>query len=306
MVIDPQSALALAAVAESGTLERAAQEMHLTPSAVSQRLKQLEQQLGQRLLVRSRPVRITEAGEVIVRFARRYAVLEHDAEAALGLDGRGAAPRLTLAVNSDSLATWFLGALARFAQRHPAQVEVVREDQDVTAHLLATGAAVAAVTSSASPSPGCSVTALGSLSYTSMAATTWWERWVGDPREADPASVTPEILARAPRVDFDRSDELQAHWLHDRGVDPASAPVHHVPSTHDLAHAVELGLGWAMLLEDQAIDLQDRGVGVPLGGDPVSTPLYWQVARTPSTLLDGLTEAVVAVAQETLLRPSVR
>jgi LysR family transcriptional regulator, chromosome initiation inhibitor len=299
MSIDPHSALTLAAVADAGTLEKAAQDLHITPSAVSQRLKLLEQQLGQRVLVRTRPVRITEAGEAIVRFARRYALLEHEAEAALGLDGRGAAPRLTLAVNSDSLATWFLGAIAQFTSAHAAQVEVVREDQDETAQLLASGVAIAAVTSVSTPSPGCSVTALGSLSYEAMAATSWWERWVGE----GGAALTPEILSIAPRVDFDRTDELQAQWLRARGVDPGVSPAHHVPSTHDLARAVELGLGWGMLLSEQAEDLRRRGAGVPLGGDVLTTPLFWQVSRTPSVLLDALTGAVTAVARDTLRQP---
>ena len=299
MDVDPLSARVLAAVAEHGTLDAAARSLHITPSAVSQRLKQLEQQVGRRLLIRSRPVRLTPEGRAVVRFAQRQQLLEHELRADLGLAQDHAGARLTIAVNSDSLATWFLRAVAEVTAEHPVQIELLREDQDGTARLLGEGEAVAAVTSAAQPPAGCSSTALGQLSYRAMAASAWWERWAGDGAQ-DGRTPSADVLARAPRIDFDRTDVLQAQWLRGRGVDPAAAPVHHVPSTHELAVAVELGMGWAMLLEDQARELEGRGAAIGLGGPAVVTPLYWQAVRTPSTLLDALTEAVVAAGRREL------
>lgn len=304
MPIDPHLAETLATVVDEGTLDAAARRMHVTPSAVSQRLKQLEQQVGQRLLVRAKPVRPTEAGQAVVRFARRYALLEHETQAALGLEAQGARPRITIAVNADSMATWFLGALAEFTRTRDVQVELLREDQDETERLLTSGAAMAAVTSSPVASPGCAVAPLGSLVYVAAASPDWWRRWIGDPATARPEQVGADVLARAPRVDFDRSDELQATWLRGRGVDPALTPRHFVPSTHDLAVAVEQGIGWAMLLVHQAEPMLETGAVLPLGGQPVTTPLYWQVTRTPSTLLEDLSRSVAEAAQRSLRRPS--
>ena len=130
MPIDPALAETLRVVAEEGTLDAAARRLVMTPSAVSQRLKLLEQQLGQRLLVRARPVRLTEPGRVVVRFARSHALIEQEARAELGLEAQGEHPRIGIAVNSDSLATWFMPALARFGLHHDAQLELQREDQD--------------------------------------------------------------------------------------------------------------------------------------------------------------------------------
>lgn len=303
--IDPVLAQTFAVVLDEGTLEAAARALHVTPSAVSQRLRHLEQQVGQHLLVRSKPVRATEAGEVVLRFARRYVLLEAEALEDLGLEDDGARPRLTLAVNSDSLATWFLPALAAFDRHHDTQIELLREDQDATAQLLASGAAMAAVTSSPVPSPGCSVTPLGRLVYVAVASPRWWERWIGDPSAAESltaesSQVSADALAAAPRIDFDRSDDLQAAWLRDRGVDPSLGPRHLVPSTHDLAAAVEAGLGWGMLLTHQAEPLLREGGVLPLGGAAVTTPLYWQVSRSPSALLRALTDIVVDVARAQL------
>lgn len=303
MAIDPVLAQTLHVVVEEGTLDAAARRLHLTPSAVSQRLKLLEEQLGGRLLVRSKPVRATDAGRAVIRLARAYELIEHEAREALGIEAvePGLRPRLTIAVSADSMATWFPEAVARFAREHDVQVELLREDQDATARLLADGTATAAVTSSATASPGCRVVPLGSLVYEAVAAPAWWRRWIGEEVPTTGAPEVPsEALAAAPRVDFDRSDDLQATWLRARGIDPLQTPTHHVPSTHDLGIAVELGLGWAMLLPHQTGPALREGRLVPLGGEPVVTPLYWQVSRVPSALLDALTSVVAATAREEL------
>ena len=297
MRIDPSLAETLRIVAEQGTLEAAARHLHMTPSAVSQRLKLLEQQLGQRLLVRAKPVRLTAPGEVVVRFARGQTLLEQEASAALGLDAQGELPRLGIAVNSDSLATWFLPALADFAREHDAQLELQREDQDETARLLTTGAALAAVTSSPTAPPGFRSVPLGMIVYVAVASPAWRERWAGRAEEVDA-----DVLARAPRIDYDAHDDLQSAWLRRQGVDPALAPRHLVPSPHELADAVVAGLGWGMLLTMQAEPLLAAGELVALGGEPVTSALYWQVARAPSTLLEGLTDAVLAAARRELVQ----
>ena len=295
MRIDPSLAETLRIAVEEGTLEAAARRQHMTASAVSQRVKLLEQQLGQRLLVRAKPVRLTAPGEVVVRFARGQSLLEQEASAALGLEAQGEQPRLGIAVNSDSLATWFVPALADFARTHDAQLELQREDQDETARLLTTGAALAAVTSASSAPPGFRSVPLGTIVYVAVAAPAWLERWAGPKGAADA-----DVLARAPRIDYDVHDDLQSAWLRRQGVAPALAPRHLVPSTHELADAVVAGLGWGMLLTMQAEPLLASGELVALGGEPVTSALYWQVAKTPSTLLDTLTEAVLATARRVL------
>lgn len=291
--MDPNLALTLAAVVDEGTLDGAARRLHLTPSAVSQRVKALEEQLGQRLLVRSRPVRATEAGEAVVRFARRYAVLAHEASRDLGASDEGRQIRMTVAVNADSLATWILAAVARFATSHDVEIDLVRLDQDRTVDLLESGVALAAVTSQREPVAGCRSTPLGHMAFTAMASPDWIERWV-------PGGLDAGRLARAPRVDFDRDDTLQLDWLSHHGVDGSLSPRHQVPSTHDIARAVELGLGWAMVPERQGQELASTGRITALGGPTITTPLFWQRWKGGSSLLDSLTDEVVDEAHRHL------
>lgn len=293
MNIDQTLARTLAAVVDEGTLDAAARRLHLTPSAVSQRIKLLETQLGRRLVVRSRPVRPTQAGRVVAELARRQDLLEHDARTALGLDPGQRRTRMSLAVNADSLAGWFLAPMTRFAAEHDVEIEVLRADQDETADLLEAGTALAAVTTRPDPVPGCRVDSLGSMAFVAAASPGWVQR-----RAADGPSAA--ALASAPRVDYDRSDDLQAQWLRARGIETPDAPRHLIPSTDDIARAVRRGLGWAMIPSRQAESLVEDGALVLLGGPAVRTPLYWQRWKEHSSLLDALSTEVLAEAREQL------
>lgn len=300
MQIPLDLARTLAAVVDAGTLEAAAAELSITPSAVSQRLKQLEQRLGRVLVVRSKPVRTTEAGAAVVRLARQLALLEHDALAAFGGDDAASARPTTvpLAVNADSLGTWFLPALARIAEQHRVVFDLHRDDQDFTAELLETGTVMGAVTSRAAPVAGCVVRPLGVMRYTAVATPGWVARWC--PEGADAAA-----LADAPRVDFDRRDDLQGEYLRLLGTDAAEPPRHYVPASNDFATAVKLGLGWGLLPGFQSDDELADGRLVALGGPPIDVPLYWQQWNLGSPLLDAIAEGITAEARRALRRPVV-
>lgn len=287
----------LAAVLDEGTLDAAARRLHVTPSAVSQRIKALEEQLGQVVLVRSKPVRATEAGSAVVRLARQVALLEHDALAELGAaDEEGAVVSVALAVNADSLSTWFLEPLARLGVRHPVVFELHRDDQDFTAGLLESGTVMGAVTSRAAPVAGCRVSPLGTMRYEAVASADYVARWMPDGVTAAERSV----LEHAPLVDFDRRDDLQTRWLSEQGVDAEVPPRHFVPASHDFATAVKLGFGWGMLpgLQSDA-ELAD-GRLLRLGGEPIDVPLYWQQWNLRSPLLDAIAVEIVSEGRRVL------
>ncbi|UJP10354.1 LysR family transcriptional regulator ArgP [Microbacterium sp. KUDC0406] len=289
--IDAQLAATVAAVIDEGSFDAAARRLHLTPSAVSQRIKALEQQLGRVVVVRSKPVRATEAGEALIRLARQVALLEHDTITAFGLapdDAGETRVRVPLAVNADSMATWFLAPIARIAREHDVDVDLHRDDQNYTARLLESGEVMAAVTSQRTPVGGSRVDPLGVLEYRPMATAEYIDRWF-------PGGPTAEALARAPFVDFDRRDQLQHDWLRSHGVDPWSVPRHYVPASYDFAQAVRLGLGWGLIPVVQGI-----GGLVDLGGPATLVPLYWQQWNLRSPLLDAIAREVAAEASRAL------
>lgn len=286
-------ALTVAAIVDGGSLDAAARALRITPSAVSQRLKALENQLGQVLIVRGKPAVATESGEAIVRMARQVALLEHEALSALGLEAGGGRVRVPLAVNADSMAIWFLAPLARLATRLDVDFDLHRDDQNFTARLLESGAVMAAVTSESVPVSGCTATPLGVLRYEAVATPDFVERWFT-------YGVSARALHEAPFVDFDRRDTLQHAWLASHGVPELGVPRHYVPASHDFAQAVILGLGWGMLPVSQATEAAASGALVHLGGAPVRVPLYWQQWNLRSELLDAIAAEVAEEARRVL------
>ncbi|MFE7174707.1 ArgP/LysG family DNA-binding transcriptional regulator, partial [Streptomyces sp. NPDC057616] len=247
------------------------------------------------LLMRTKPVRATESGEVVVRFARQLARLERDARAELGMSGAGEATRVSIAVNADSLATWFLPALTRVRQEPRLCFELRREDETRTASLLREGLVMAAVTSSPEPVTGCSVRALGRMRYIPVAHPGFAREHLDGPLR--------EVLATAPTVSFDRSDDLQDAFVrrlrHDRVG--ASRERHFVPTSEGFAQSVAAGLGWGLVPEVQAAPLLDSGRVVLLARDlTLDVPLYWQQWKLDSPALAAVAEAVVTAAAEAL------
>lgn len=278
----------LAAAVDAGTLDRAAARLGITPSAVSQRIRVIEQRVGRVVLRRTKPVTATEAGEPLVRLARQLDLLEHDARAALG-DATGT-PHVPLAVNADSLITWFLPALAAVTATHPVTFELHREDQERTAQLLTAGTVMAAVTSQREPVAGCLASPLGRMRYTAVATRDFADRWFSQ-------GLGRSALEAAPRVDFDRHDTLQAAFARRHGA-RVDAPRHVISASAEFAQAVTLGLGWGMLLPGQFEGGLADGSLVVLADDTVDIPLYWQRWNLSSPVLDTVTDAVRRAAAD--------
>lgn len=283
---------ALAAVVDEGSFDAAASALHVTPSAVSQRIKALEQAAGQVLVRRTKPTAVTGPGEPYLRLARQVDALVREAEAQTRAGG-DAAVTVPIAVNADSMATWVMPALATL----PAGIcfDLHRDDQSRTADLLRAGTVMAAITSDRQPVQGCRSERLGTTRYRPMATPAFVDRWFGD-------GVTVEELAVAPMVVFDRNDDLQERYLRLRSRRRLSPPRHYVPASADFAQAVELGLGWAVLPHEQADGPEREGRLVDLDpGRHVDVELHWQqwTLRTPA--LEAVAAAVRAAAAEHLL-----
>lgn len=283
-----------AAVVDAGSLEAAAGALHVTASAVSQRLKAMEQTAGQILLQRTSPVRPTTAGETVLRLARQMRQLEQDAAAELGLPGERSAGPIPLVVNADSLATWFLGALATVPTDAGLCFEILREDEAHSTALLRSGAVMAAVTSTPDAVQGCSVVPLGALRYRAVASPGLVERWMSD-------GVAGPGFAAMPVVQFDRSDSLQDRYFRERTGSEITAPQHYIPAPAEFAQAIRLGMGWGLLPEQHCLADIDDGTLVELfPGAPADVALYWQRWKLHSPALDQLTDAVRAAAEKAL------
>ncbi|GAA2547844.1 LysR family transcriptional regulator ArgP [Winogradskya consettensis] len=275
--MDAQQLATFEAVITEGSFDAAARALHVTPSAVSQRIKALEQAVGQVLVRRTKPAEPTEAGQALVRLSGQIALLEREAlDAARGAPTGGGRTRISVVVNADSLLTWFLPALAALPAEPALSFDIHQDDQDHTADLLRSGTAMAAVTAQDVAVQGCRVEPLGSMRYRAVAA----------PGVFTDFATTPMIL-------LNRKDRLQHRFMNDPAVTP---PIHYVPASAAFEQAVRLGLGWGMLPEPTVTgDLVEI---VP--GRHLDVPLYWQYWRMESTVLAALTSAVKQAARTAL------
>ncbi len=288
---------ALAAVIREGGFDRAAAVLGVTPSAVSQRIRALEDRVGAALVVRSQPPVPTETGARLCAHVERVRLLEGELAADLpGLAGQGP-PALPVAVNADSLGSWFLPAAARFSEATGALLHLLLDDEEHTAARLRSGEVLAAVTADPAAVPGCRTRPLGALRYVACASPAFMARHF-------PQGVTAAALARAPVLQFDRKDGLQARWLR-RHLDlPLAAPTHQLPSTQGFLDACLLGLGWALHpLPLAAAPLAEGRLVELLPGAALEVPLHWQHARLGARLLEALTREVAAEARRCLIPP---
>ncbi|MDP1532778.1 MAG: LysR family transcriptional regulator ArgP [Rubrivivax sp.] len=298
-MLDYPALSALAAVVREGSFERAARALHVTPSAISQRIRLLEERVGCALVVRAQPCRATETGRRLCQHIDRVLLLEQELQVALPALAPDGLARVALpvAVNADSLATWFAPALAAFAAEAPVLMEVAVDDQDHTNEWLRTGAVLAAVTASARPSAGCNSRPLGAMRYLAVASPAFVKRHFA-------AGVGAGSLTSAPSLLFNTKDELQARWVRRLCHRHVDLPRHLLPSPQAFVAAAVGGMGWG--LQPQALiarQLADGSLVELVAGAPLDVPLHWQQARAASALLDGLTRRVLAAARSALLPP---
>lgn len=295
-MLDYPSLAAVAAVAREGSFERAAQVLGVTPSAVSQRVKGLEERIGAILITRGVPCRPTEIGAKLCAHVEQVRLLEDEVVQDLpGLATSAPEPSaVRIAVNSDSLSTWFPQAAAAFTETTGATLDLVLEDEAHTADRLKSGEVLAAVTADPAPAPGCRTYPLGALDYAALASPTFLARHFPD-------GVDAERLRAAPILRFDRRDQLQARWAHEAWNVKISPPTHWTPSTPGMLDLTLAGLGWAMAPVSMAAPHLESGRLVELAPNlRLTVTLYWQRTRLAAQLLDRLTEAVRSTARRDL------
>lgn len=292
MRFDPHQLEALSAVLRTGSFASAALALHVTPSAISQRIKALEERVGASLVRRGQPCTGTEAGRRLARHAEDVAILEQRVVEALSIDGVDRPTRVRVAVNADSLATWFIPAMVAC---HPLLFDLVLDDENHTADWLRRGEVSAAVTAHREAVPGCHAEPLGRLRYVATASPAYVERWFA-------GGVTAERIARAPSLSFDAKDALQRRWIADHFGLHLDPPSHTVPSTQAFLDATREGLGWCLNPVQLAQPYLAEGAIVPLLPDAeLHVPLSWQVSRILAPALAPVTSAVREAAAAALV-----
>ena len=293
-MLDTRKGAALLAVLDEGSFELAALALHVTPSAISQRISAMESELGMPLLVRSKPCRATAAGQRLVQYLRRSRLLEQEFLAEQH-DMTAQQLSVALAVNNDTLATWLLPALAPVLIKENILLDITLDDQDHTYSRLAQGEALAGVSSESEPMRGCQVEPLGVMRYRMLAAPQFAAQWF-------PHGLQREAARAAPLMVFDRKDMLQADCLlRVLGLPMGSYPCHFIPSSEAYLSAIRLGLGYGLLPEQHYGQMLQTGELVNLAPRlTVDIALYWHSWKVQSPKMERLSAQIIAAARKTL------
>jgi LysR family transcriptional regulator, chromosome initiation inhibitor len=292
-MLDPAQLASLAAVHRRGSFDLAAVELRVTPSAISQRIKALEELTGTLLIRRGQPCTATATGLRLIRHHDEVTLLERT----LAADLPSLAPSpatLRIAVNADSLATWVIPALAA---TEGLLFDLVIDDQDVSQDWLRRGEVVAAITSHPGPLQGCDTIPLGALRYRATASAEYIARWF-------PQGVTPATLAEAPALTFSDKDRLQSLWAAAQGLPRPALPTHRMASSQAFVDACLAGLAWGMNPEPLVAAHLTTGALVELAPDtPLDVSLHWQFTRLAAPALQPVTEAIRKAARVRLIPP---
>lgn len=290
---DPIALECLAAIVEEGGFERAAQRLNVTQSAVSQRLRALEAQVGSVLIVRSRPLRPTSSGQLLLKHTKQMRLLRADLERDLqelapsAQGGGREEERIAIAVNADSIATWTLDALGPLArQRLP--LEIIADDQDFTQEWLRSGQVLGCVTTLKQALRGCRMVPLGSMRYVAVAEAEFAARCL-------PRGLTQHSFREVSFVSFNRKDDMAVEFVARAfGLKRVSLHQLFVPSTEGQLRAVEAGWAVAILPEILVRDALAEGRLVDLApGQTLSIALYWHCWNLESAVLETLTQALI-------------
>lgn len=292
-MFDPLQLAALAAVHRRGAFDLAAADLHVTPSAISQRIKALEERAGTLLVRRGTPSTATAAGLRLIRHHDEITLLEQALAADLPAIAPGPAT-IRIAVNADSLATWVIPALAA---TDGFLFDIVIADQDVSQDWLRRGEVAAAVTAHAGPLQGCDTRPLGRLRYRATASPAFVARHL-------PGGPTVDALSQAPALVFSEKDRLQHLWADavtgGRGA-RRGFPAHRIASSQGFVEACLAGLGWALNPEPLVTDHIAAGRLIDLAPDhPLDVALHWQFARLTAPALAPLTRALQSAARAVL------
>ena len=294
--LDYRGLAVLDAVAATGSFEKAALMLGISQSAVSQRIKALEDATGRLLVIRGTPSVPTGLGQRLVVHHRHVKLMEAALDIDLGQDV--SLPDVAVAVDADSLATWFAQALPSLLMPPRCQFDVQVADAEQALKLVREGAVFGAV-AAALDSPfehanGTSSTALGTMRYLCVATPVFAGHWFGDGFSVEAVKLAPAIVGER---------KLLGHFLAQHFDYKGAFPHHTLPVSGALNGCISGGLAYGLMPELQALALLDKRLLVDLNpGKAFDQALAWHAWNIDTPFTRTLSEHIVETARRTLLQ----
>ncbi|MFA0268316.1 LysR family transcriptional regulator ArgP [Vibrio cyclitrophicus] len=280
---------ALDAVVKQRSFERAAEQLYISQSAVSQRIKQLEKWIAQPALVRENPPRPTPAGKKLLGLYRRVRLLEHELVPDL-MNEEGSQPlSISIATNADSLATWLLPALSDVMTSRQVELNLAIHGESRTIEKIKSGEVAGAISLESQAIPGCSADYLGRMDYVCVSSPDFHERYFSE-------GVNYVTLSKAPAVSYDQYDDLHKKFLHDHFNVPRDSVINHtVGSSEAFVRLALSGVAYCLIPRLQIIEELESGALIDITpGFLLSYRIYWHHWQLESGVLKEISQAILS------------
>lgn len=296
-MLDYRQIEALAKVIQEGGFERAAQSLFLTQSAVSQRVKQLEEASGQILISRTTPPQPTAAGKVLLKHYQHVKLLEEGLSSSLSVTPESKLTTLAIGINADSLAHWFIAAISPILEKMDLLLDLRVDDQEQTHNYLREGEVVGCISTEPKAMQGCRVVELGTIVYRLLATPDFINRWFSD-------GLSLKAAKRAPAVIFNRQDRLHYQFFEKYlSAKPLSFPAHYIPSYSQFFEMIAAGYGYGMAPDWQGKALLDSGeLHEIIPGATLPINLYWHCWNLDAHPLQEFSDQLLAGAKQLLTK----
>lgn len=267
-MLDYRGIEALYMVQALQSFEAAAKKLHVTQSAISQRIKGLETYYGEPVLIRILPYKPTRLGEYLISHFQRLCLLEESLEQQLGYTS--IRPRVSIALNRDSLETWFLDLIEDTSIFNDITVEIIADDQELTIDYLKKGLVSACLSTSEKEIIGGNVAFLGNMEYLLVASPAFIKSHFSGKDQK-------KCLLNAQAIKFDKNDKLHERYLEKFfGLNGENMHFHIVPSVRGFKKYALLGYGYGLIPKLDILEELKNKKLIQLHVDKVwNIPLYW-------------------------------
>lgn len=236
--MDYEAIKTLESVIRNQNFERAAKELFITQSAVSQRVNQLEVEYGQRLLIRELPYRATGLGETILSHYRKVISLEQSLDLNPAFES-ATKPIVKISMNVDSLEIWFMKVLQNPDIAKLINLQITVDDEKYTLNYLKSGRVDLSIGTIKTPVSNHDCLHLGSMTYALVASPEFKKKYF-------PKKVSEADFTKIPALIFNERDDLQSAYLKQHFQFSGSYPTTSIPSTAGSKAAIISGFGYGL------------------------------------------------------------
>ncbi|MES2526723.1 MAG: ArgP/LysG family DNA-binding transcriptional regulator [Bdellovibrionota bacterium] len=236
--MDYEALKTLESVIRNQNFERAAKELFVTQSAISQRINQLEVEFGQRLLIRELPYRATELGETILSHYRKVLSLEQTLNLNPGKESTER-PTIRIAMNVDTLEIWFKKVLQNTEIAKLMNLEITTDDEKYTLNYLKSGRVDLSIGIQKTPVSNHECVPLGAMTYVLVSNQEFKKQNV-------PRKFKDFDFKTHPAIIFNDRDDLHTEYLKKFYGFTTHYPKSAIPSIACLKASVIAGFGYGL------------------------------------------------------------